>query len=225
MLDVTAVGNRAGGGSGLGDNASGLGAVLFNLNGNVTIDFSTLAGNFVSGNNSLAGNIGPEDASVYSLAYGNKIQDGSKSIASLTINNSIIHGTHSDGGAGNDILVNVVDGAQTNSSSVAYRGKNFVQFSTNLGNVTQTGSSPTQADPLLGALSLYRSSPYVLPVLPIGANSPAWYSASSCIEADGSTALTTDERGAARPYNGVCYLGAYQFDGDYIFAANNEPTL
>jgi len=228
FVNVTATNNSANGGASVDCAAcdgSGLGAVLFNLNGNVTIDFSTLAGNSLSRNNGSSGGGGPEDATVYSLAYGNKIQDGSQSIATLTLNSSIIHGTHSDGGAGNDILVNVVDGAQANASSVVYKGKNYVQFSTNLGTVTQTGSSPTQANPLLGALSLYRSSPYPLPVLPIGSNSPAQYAAATCTEADGSTPLTTDARGAARPYQGVCYLGAYQFDGDYIFAANNEPTL
>jgi hypothetical protein len=222
LLNVTAVANAARGGSASG---SGLGAVLFNLNGSVTIDFSTFAGNFLSGNNGGADDKGPEDGTVYSLAYGNKIQDGSKSIASLTIHNSIIHGTHADGGAGNDITVNVVDGAQANDSSVIYKGKNYVQFSTNLGSVTQTGASPTQADPLLGALSIYGAPPFVFPVLPLGSNSPAQYAAATCTESDGSTALTTDERGATRPYQGACWLGAYQFDGDYIFAANNDVAL
>ena len=224
LLNVTATANAARGGSSGGSISSGLGAVLFNLNGNVTIDFSTFAGNFLSGNNGAGGN-GGEDATVYSIAYGNKIQDGSASSASLKINNSIVHGTHGDGGAGNDILVNVVDGAHTNSSTVIYKGKNFVQFSTNVGSVSQTGSSPTQADPLLGALSVYRSSPGLAPVLPLGANSPAQYAAANCIEVDGSSPLTTDERGALRPYQGMCSLGAYQFDGDYIFAANLDVTL
>ena len=79
--------------------------------------------------------------------------------------------------------------------------------------------------PLLGALSVYRASPTPLPVLPLGSNSPAQYAAANCIEVDGSSPLTTDERGAARPYQGVCWLGAYQFDGDYIFAANNDVAL
>jgi hypothetical protein len=48
--------------------------VLFNLNGSVTIDFSTLAGNFLSGNNARADNFSPADGSVYSLAYGNEIR-------------------------------------------------------------------------------------------------------------------------------------------------------
>ena len=226
---MTATANSARGGlhvseldaCGAACNGSGLGAVLFNLNGSVTIDFSTLAGNSLSGNNARADNFGPEDGTVYSLAYGNKIQDGSASAASLTIHSSIIHGTHADGGAGNDVVVNVVDGAHVNASSVIYKGKNFVQLSANVGSVTQTGSSPTQADPVLGALSLY--SPYFLPVLPIGMNSLANDAAGSCLEADGSTTLTTDRRGATRPYGSQCDVGAYEFDGDYIFAANNEP--
>jgi len=230
LLNVTATGNAAKGGTSLCATCggSGLGAGLFNLNGNVTIDFSTLAGNFLSGNNgtSPTGEKGPEDGTVYSLAYGNKIQDGSASAASLTIHNSIVRGTHGDGGAGNDILVNVVDGTQANSSSVVYKGKNFVQFSANLGSVTQTGTSPTQADPLLGALSIYSASPSPLPVLPIGSNSLAYNTASSCLEADNSTALMTDERGAARPNVGTqCDVGAYEFDGDYIFADGADVKL
>jgi hypothetical protein len=229
LLNVTAIGNAARGGAGVdaAGNGSGLGAVLFNLNGNVTIDFSTLAGNYVSGNNGAAEDKGPEDATVYSLAYGNKIEDGSASHASLTLHDSIVHGTHADGGGGNDILVNLVDGAQTNDSSVVYKGKNFVQFSTNLGNVTQTGSSPTQADPLLGALSTYSSSPVSMPVLPLGANSPAQTAATAgkCVEADNMTLALQDERGATRPYQDTCSLGAYQFDGDYIFAAGNDVVL
>ena len=123
------------------------------------------------------------------------------------------------------MLVNVVDGTQANSSSVLYKGKNFVQFSANLGSVTQTGTSPTQADPLLGALSIYSASPSPLPVLPIGSNSLAYNTASSCLEADNSTTLTTDERGAARPNGAQCDVGAYEFDGDYIFADGVDVQL
>jgi hypothetical protein len=88
-----------------------------------------------------------------------------------------------------------------------------------------TFSSPTLTDPLLGALSLYRSSPNLAPVLPIGTSSPATDAASSCLEADDSTTLTTDERGAARPYGSQCDVGAYEFDGDFIFAAGFQPKL
>jgi hypothetical protein len=222
LLNVTATSNLANGGTPAG---SGLGAALFNLNGKVTIDFSTFAGNSVGGNNGRAGNFGPEDATVYSIAFGNKIEDGTASSASLIISNSIIHGTHADGGLQNDVSVNVVNGVNTNNSSLNYAGKNFIGQSYTVNGVTQTGTSPSTADPLLGALSLYRSSQYVLPVLPIGANSPGTDKASSCLEADGSTTLTTDERGALRPYGSQCDVGAYEFDGDYIFAANNDVML
>jgi len=230
LLNVTANGNAARGGTAVSSctqaacQGSGLGAVLFNLNGTVTIDFSTLAGNVVAGTNAHADALGPEDASVYSLAYGNKIQDGSASSASLKIHDSIIHGTHADAGAGNDILVNIVDGTHANASSVVYTGKNFVQFSTNLGTVTQTGSSPTQADPLLGALSIYYSSTYALPVIPIGSNSPAYNTATSCLD-NNNAAVGFDERGATRPYAALCDVGAYEFDGDYIFANGSEAGM
>jgi len=225
LLNVTASANAARGGSGYVGccHGSGLGAVLFNLNGSVTIDFSTLAGNFVSGTNGLADAFGPEDATVYSLAYGNKIEDGSASSATLTIHSSIIHGTNE--GTADDVVANVVNGNQTNASSVAYLGKNFVQYTYTAGGASRSGILPSTADPLLGALSLYRSSPILLPVLPIGMNSPANNTATSCLEADNTTTLTADERGAARPYGAQCDIGAYEFDGDYIFADGLEGKL
>ena len=78
---------------------------------------------------------------------------------------------------------------------------------------------------MLGALSLYSASPYLLPVLPIGSNSPAYNTATSCFEADGTTALTTDERHATRPYGAQCDVGAYEFDGDYNVANAADVVL
>jgi len=115
-----------------------------------------------------------------------------------------------------------VDGMHANASSVVYTGKNFVQASANLGTVTQTGSSPTQADPLLGALSIYYSSTYALPVIPIGSNSPAYNTATSCLD-NNNAVVGLDERGATRV--APCDVGAYEFDGDYIFANGNEPGM
>jgi len=227
LINVTATGNGAYGGAGYvpAGNGSGLGAVLFNLNGTVTIDFSTLAGNTLASNNALADSKGPEDGTVYSLAYGNKIQDGSASSATLTIHNRIVHGTQADGGLQNDVVANVVNGANTNASSVAYAGSNFVQRSSHLNGAIQSGSLPSTDDPLLGSLSVYSASTYLLPVLQIGSNSKAYNAAPSCVEADGSTTLPGDERGAARPYDAVCDVGAYEFDGDYIFADGADVKL
>jgi hypothetical protein len=223
MVNVTATGNAAKGGTSGAGSGSGLGAVLFNLNGTVTIDFSTIAGNSVA--NSSAG-VSVEDGSVYSLAFGNDINTGAATSAALNINNSIIRSTHADAaGYNDDVVLAFINAAHTNSASVHYVGANMIQNIYRQLGVTVSGATPSTADPLLGPLTVYHSSPLLLPVLPTGMSSPAQYAASTCYLVDGSTALTTDERGATRPYNGVCYLGAYQFDGDYIFAANNEPRL
>jgi hypothetical protein len=227
LLNVTATGNTAIGGVGAiysappPANGSGLGAVLFNLNGSVTIDFSTLAGNFLSVNNAQADSKGPEDGTVYSLAYGNKIQDGSASSATLTIHNSIVYGTQADGGLHSDVSVNVVNGAHTNASNLVYAGNNFVGKSYTVAGVTQTGTSPGTVDPSLGPLSLY----FQTPVLPIGSISPAYNAAPSCKEADGATTLGDDARSTTRPYAGLCDVGAYEFNGDYIFADGAEVKL
>ena len=38
-------------------------------------------------------------------------------------------------------------------------------------------------------------------------------------------ATTADERGATRPYGPQCDVGAYEFDGDYIFANSFDVAL
>ena len=221
LLNVVASRNAARGGAGhlASGNGSGLGAALFNLNGNVTIDFSTLAGNSLSGNNAHADALGPEDGSVYSVAYGNKIQDGSASSASLTIHNSIVYATDTDGGANSDVSVNLVDGANTNTSVVTFNGLNFVGKLRGVGTISLSGTLST-ADPLLGPLSLYSTAGNLnpTPVLPIGSNSPAYNVAPDCLEADGSTILTVDIVYTTRPFAGACDVGAVEFNGDYIFA-------
>jgi len=224
LINVTATGNRAIGGiSGAGSSGSGLGAVLFNLNGQVTIDFSTLAGNMLGGNNTLSDANGPADGSVYSLAYGYNISSGGASVAALTINNSIVHGTQ--GATNADVVANLVPGntAAINTSSLHYAGKNLVQHSYTVSGITQSGSSPNTADPLLGALSGYLPSAS-LPVLPIGANSPATDKTTNCSLTPSGT-LEVDERGAVRPQGTLCDIGAYEFDNDYIFANGGDALL
>ncbi len=224
LINVTATGNRAiGGASGAGSSGSGLGAVLFNLNGQVTIDFSTLAGNTLGGNNALSDASGPADGSVYSLAYGYNISSGGASAAALTINNSIVHGTQ--GATNADVVANLVAGntAAINTSNLHYAGKNLVQHSYTVSGVTQSGGSPNTADPLLGALSHYLPSAS-LPVLPIGANSPATDATTNCSLTPTGT-LSVDERGTMRAQGAQCDIGAYEFDNDYIFANGVEPLL
>ena len=230
LLNVTATRNAANGGAGSAScsppcNGSGLGAVLFNLNGTVTIDFSTLAGNSLANSN---GTISSEDGSVYSLAFGNDISTGSATSATLKINNSIVYGTQVDAaGLGDDVVVNLI-GANADTASVVYSGTNIVHGVFRQIGVTASGTSPSNSDPLLGALSLYAEPPGFgtdTLVLPIGSNSPAYNAAPNCLEADGTTIIGVDARTTSRPYAGLCDVGAYEFDGDYIFADGAEVKL
>jgi len=221
MLNVTANGNAAQGGAGMSaaNDGSGLGAVLFNLNGTATIDFSTLAGNSLAQSNNT---LSAEDGSVYSLAYGNDINTGAAVSAVLVINNSIIYSTQQDvSGNGDDVVVNVVHGTSANSTSLHFLGMNLIssvfrQFGTIL-----QGPSPSNADPKLGSLSPY----FGMRVLPIDSGSPASNNAPNCLEADQSTVLTTDARSGPRPKFSKCDIGAYESDGDYIFADSAEVKL
>ena len=92
-MNVTASGNQALGGGGGSQAGSGLGAVLFNLNGAVDVRFSTLAGNTVA--NGAGGEAAPLPArgALYSLAYGQRPKDDTASQASLTVEGSIVSGT------------------------------------------------------------------------------------------------------------------------------------
>ena len=228
LTNVTAYGNVARGGTGPITcnptcNGSGLGAVLFNLNGTATIDFSTVAGNTVADSNALADARGPADGSVYSLAYGNNILDGSASSATLTVHDSIIWGTQADVGLHSDLVANRVDAVHSNASSLVYAGKNFVGQSYTVVGVTQSGSSPSSVNPMLGALSIYRAALNALPVLPISSTSPAYNAAPNCLKADNVTPVTIDARYITRPYATLCDVGAYEYDGDYIYASGFQP--
>jgi len=230
LLNVTATNNAAIGGKrdffdGTAD-GGGLGAALFNLNGTVTIDFSTLAGNTLAGTNANDDAHGKSDGTVYSLAYGSTIEGGSASTAVLKINSSIIHGTHVDvGNANDDVVVNVVG---ANTSSYQFLGTNVIGATHATPNVTQTlpSNASITTDPQLGPLSIYLPATHLLPQLPVGMNSSSSFSADNgnCFKADGSTNLGADEVGHGRPFNGMCNAGAYQFDGNYIFANGFEPS-
>ena len=55
-------------------------------------------------------------------------------------------------------------------------------------------------------------------------DNPAYNAATSCLD-NNNAAVGLDERGAARPYAALCDVGAYEFDGDYIFANGSEPGM
>ncbi len=147
-----------------------------------------------------------EGGAIYSYGDANcGVNDGNACLLGnptvLTPVNSIA--AHS-AGASNDVVVDSSAGFSTSSG-----GGNLV--------MAQSGFSGTvisSADPKLGAPSPYALAP---PTLPIPGSSPAYNAAPSCMDAKNQT-VTLDERGVSRPQSGFCDVGAYEFDGDYIFA-------
>lgn len=213
LRNVTANGNTASGGvastfcSPTCTAGSGVGAVLFNLNGAVTIDFSTLAGNSVDKSNGSGPGGGEGDGTVYSLAYGNDINSGAATSATLKINNSIIYGTSGTNGAGsNDVVNNVVAGSAANSATLTYKGANIVGLSDNLGASGIGSTTPSTADPLLGPLASGIGPMQTM--VPAG-NSPAIDNAANCLDSS-NVAVTSDERGVPRPNGPQCDLGAVE---------------
>lgn len=278
LFQVTAFRNTAVGGngqpqSGLG---RGLGAVLFNLNGTITIDFSTLYNNggptvFYNILSALGtsmghyyGNFGTlygpsstvgvhyVDASIYSLAFGTQIKDGTASSASLTINNSIIAGTNQ---AGTEITVdnggNIVGTAAAtvatqdvinhavgngNQATLVYQGTNFVGQILNQGiqsggSATTSGPSPSTSDPRLASADANHGPTWTM--LP-ETGSPVIDVAANCLDSLGQM-VAFDQRGVARPQpdGGQCDVGAVELkqallnvtvNGSGSVSAGDPPT-
>ena len=222
LLNVTATGNNANGGGNYSCNpnckASGLGAVLFNLNGTVTIDFSTLAGNSLSGNNGLADNFGPEDGWVYlQRLSGNR----SRRLRQLAgVDDKQQHCARHD--------CRWRTGRRCFRQSRRWRQHQHVQLDRSRRElrrqVDKFGRSDSERSHKSGGL-VVRWPVRRTPVLPIGLYSPAYNAAPSCLEADGSTTLGYDERNTARAQFSQCDVGAYEFDGDYIFADGVDVKL
>ncbi len=179
---------------------------IFNLNGRVTIQFSTLANNVVDGSNGIAG-FGTGDATIFSLAYGNKIEDGTASNATLTIQDSIITGTTASNGAGNnDVVSNVATGNQVNNTTLTFGDANLVGSSSG----SSSGTVPLTTAPNLGSLGNYGGpTPTRMP----NPGSPA-IDTTTC-----TNAPLTDQRGVARPQGTSCDIGAVerQANEDTIF--------
>jgi hypothetical protein len=222
LSNVTMTANGAYGGNEVfdyytvGAQGSGLGGAIFNLNGRIEISFSTIARNSISTKGIFYANA-PADAAIYSLAYGNRIQDGSPSSAALVIANSIVYGT---GNADHEVVNHSVDGLGQNTAALSFEGGNVIRSYRNSSVLVGTTDGLLTADPLVGPLS--NTGPQgALPTMPIPLDSPAYNAAGSCDLPDGSP-LLTDERGVARPQAGICDIGAYESDGDYVFASGFE---
>lgn len=103
---------------------------------------------------------------------------------------------------------------------LTFNGSNIVGTFNNTSLLGLSSTTPLTADPHLGSLSP-QASTGAPGTLPISAQSPAYNAAASCNDVNGNP-VTFDERGMARPQFIQCDLGAYEFDGDYIFANSLE---
>jgi len=208
------VSNKGGGGGG------GLGAGIFNLNGAVTVNFSTIAANTVIAGAGGVGVGGQPNGSagaagggaLYNLAYGNRIETGGASTATVTLRNSILANSTGGGDLVNDKRDSTTTpaiGAQVNTATVDYGGRNIVELSAALSGTAFTGALYSTADPQLGAPIMPACKPAALP---INATSPA-LNAAVC-----DAAVPADAHGTARPQGAGCDLGAYEL-------SNLPPTI
>lgn len=179
VTNPTLAANAARGGSSYTGNGSGFGGAIFNLNGSVTLSSSTLAGNSAD----LGG-------AVYNLAFGNKIEDGTASVATLTLRNSIL----ADSVGGPDLVNQRINMANTNTATVDATAPNIIEQSTAFDGTTETAAfgiigTPITDDPQLGTLT-YNGGP--TRTMAVQSTSPA---------IDQGTAVrapSTDQRGVSR---------------------------
>lgn len=196
-----------------GGNGSGYGGAIFNYAGSLSLSFVTLSANATATGNGGTG--GAADGGAI-FSYGDTNcgnNDGNPcttgGTATLALLNSI---AARSAGAANDIVINSANGTSTVDPASA---GNLVMASTGM----PPAAIVANANPQLGSLSPY--APTLAPAtLPIPPTSPAYNAAVSCIDLKGAQ-VANDERGVSRPQplsTSPCDIGAYEYDGDYIFA-------
>ena len=211
-------------GSGYG--GSGYGASVFNLNGSVILCCCTVASDStIPGwtrvyspdtgyTNMWTG--GADGGAIYNLAFGNKIEDGTASTATVTLLNTIL--ANSIVGT-NDLVNNKVDGNQANTATMNFSGCNLVMNRVNLSGATSTGAPTVTADPLLGPLT---NNGGLTPTMALLPGSPA-------IDQGISAGVFTDQRGMPRPFDVLAILnaadgsdiGAFEYNPPYIIALDS----
>jgi hypothetical protein len=220
LINCTLFGNWANGGvtfaADPSHNGSGFGAAIFNLNGNVDVAYSTIAQNIVGRITGTPVSSTHGDGSIYSLAFGSRIEDGMSSVAALTMTNSIVYGTvQINGASDNDVVNHVIAGTNPanlgNDASLGYFGANVVGSSVNGGTLAPGSTVPSSADPLLEPLAA-NDAPNAPQTMALDGASPA-------VDAAEGACPASDERGALRPHGAACDLGAYELQpmSDVIF--------
>jgi hypothetical protein len=152
IVNSTFAGNAASGGSSAGAGAgSGYGGGIFNFDGTITLVNATLAGNTVAAGTGSNGKA--DGGAIYNLAYGNNFVTGAAVTSTVTLENTILAGSH----GGSDLVNNQVNGKHTNSAGVT-----LVMMSITPSNIIQTSivntgalqGSAIIADPLLSSSGL-----------------------------------------------------------------------
>jgi hypothetical protein len=205
LTNCTLTGNSAHGGAGSGavgsSGGSGYGGALFNLDGGVTLNDDTLAANTVSGGSHGTGGSSGQAAggAVYNLAFGNQIQSGAATSATLVLFNSILSTTR----GGPDLASNALNGNSTNTAAIT-GSANLVQSR----DLTNTSLAPgvitVIADPELGPLQNNGGPTPTMAILT--ANSPAHGIGNASVPGLPST----DQRGLPRTVKGRLDLGAFE---------------
>jgi virginiamycin B lyase len=219
MTDCTLNGNTAQGGAGgagatragapaFGGGGSGLGGAVFSLNGSMDIEDSTLDGNSVIGGKGSS--VGSADgAEVYNLAFGNNVLDGTTTIASLKLNNSILGDSLPKGVT--DLFSTAING-QGNNTATIDGGFNLIA-NYNPTNTTTSGGLIVAVGPTnIGNL---QNNGGPTPTMAIASTSAAFGAGN--VYANLSALPLTDQRHLPRLRSGlinVLDIGAYEAQTD-----------
>lgn len=220
----------------LGNGAARFGGAIFNGGGMLTVTNSTFSGNQVTGAggysaggaifNSNAGSASitsttftgntanPAPSRSVTQTFGGAIATVHDGARTFTLTNTLIAGNTGGNCQGPDLAStqnpftsgghNLI-GANSAFSFTECSGPDFTGL-TNAANNDQVGTSAAPINPLLGTLANYGGKTQTIPLLP---GSPA-------IDAGGAacpSGVTADQRGIARPVNGVCDIGAFESRG------------
>jgi hypothetical protein len=176
-----------------GNSGSGYGGAIFNLDGQVSLTFCTLANNTVSAGTSGLGPGGrgvADGGALYNLGFGSTLDGLRPQTATATITNSIL--ANSTGGP--DLVNNV--NANANRATVTLSGPNLV--------MTQSGQdingTPLTGNPALGPLQ--NNGGPGMQTMAISSSSPAFQVGTRVAN------VTNDQRGLPRP--ATPSLGAFE---------------
>ncbi len=225
-----------GGANAAGGGGAGMGGAIFNMQGQLTITDSTLAGNeaiagadsvpvhadalggavfnlngaFIATGSTFAANTAATDGgSIYNLVY----DAAMARTARATLNDTIVSGDTGPEDLATNKPAGVSGGTNQGTANVDVSQFDLVRTMVAGGQGTITGS-PLTADPLLGPLQDNGGPTETMALMP----------GSAAIDAGSSSALTTDQRGDPRPVDFSGIPNAAGGDGADIGAFEVQPV-